>query len=184
VQADIRHNPVGKLVRGLRIDTVVHAGLVVDPQQASVGTVHETNVIGTMNLLAACSGADSPVRRLVVKSSTAVYGNLAGAGVVALSQAISLYGPPDASAAAMAQPGRWPPPSGRDIEPAHSGHAPTAPTGVSPAHWCFAKRRRNSAFSTWRRRISTSLISEVTSSPRGAGEFGAQSTRSLRRRPP
>jgi UDP-glucose 4-epimerase len=75
VRADIRHSLVGKLVRGLRIDTVVHAGLIVDPQQASGRTVHETNVIGTMNLLAACSGSDSPVRRLVVKSSTAVYGS-------------------------------------------------------------------------------------------------------------
>lgn len=75
VRADIRHSLVGKLLRGLRIDTVVHAGLIVDPQQASGRTVHETNVIGTMNLLAACSGPDSPVRRLVVKSSTAVYGS-------------------------------------------------------------------------------------------------------------
>lgn len=74
VRADIRHSLVGKLVRGIGIDTVVHAGLIVDPQQASARTVHETNVIGTVNLLAACSGADSPVRRLVVKSSTAVYG--------------------------------------------------------------------------------------------------------------
>jgi UDP-glucose 4-epimerase len=78
VRADIRHSLVGKLVRGLHIDTVVHAGLVVDPQQASRRSVHETNVIGTMNLLAACSGADSPVRRLVVKSSTAIYGSEPG----------------------------------------------------------------------------------------------------------
>jgi UDP-glucose 4-epimerase len=75
VRADIRHSLVGRLVRGLGIDTVVHAGLIVDPQQHGARTVHETNVIGTMNLLAACSGADSPVRRLVVKSSTAVYGS-------------------------------------------------------------------------------------------------------------
>ena len=75
VRADIRHSLVGKLIRGLGIDTVVHAGLIVDPQQAGGRTVHETNVIGTMNLLAGCSGQDSPVRRLVVKSSTAVYGS-------------------------------------------------------------------------------------------------------------
>ncbi|HEY8756438.1 MAG TPA: NAD-dependent epimerase/dehydratase family protein [Candidatus Dormibacteraeota bacterium] len=75
VRADIRHSLVGKLVRGLGIDTVVHAGVIVDPQQAAARTVHEINVIGTMNLLAACSGADTPVRRLIVKSSTAVYGS-------------------------------------------------------------------------------------------------------------
>jgi UDP-glucose 4-epimerase len=75
VRADLRHSLVGKLIRGLGIDTVVHAGLIVDPQQSGPRTVHESNVIGTMNLLAACGGADSPVRTLVVKSSTAVYGS-------------------------------------------------------------------------------------------------------------
>ncbi len=78
VRADIRHSLVGKLIRGLGIDTVVHSGFIVDPQQFGARTVHEINVIGTMNLIAACSGADSPVRRLVVKSSTAVYGSEPG----------------------------------------------------------------------------------------------------------
>jgi UDP-glucose 4-epimerase len=57
------------------IDTVVHTGLIVDPRRASPRVVHETNVIGTMNLIAACGGAGSPVRKLVVKSSTAIYGS-------------------------------------------------------------------------------------------------------------
>jgi UDP-glucose 4-epimerase len=74
VRADIRHSLIGKLLHALDIDTVVHAGLIVDPRRARPRTVHETNVIGTMNLMAACSAADSPVRKLVVKSSTAVYG--------------------------------------------------------------------------------------------------------------
>ena len=74
VRADIRHSLIGKLLTALEIDTVVHAGLIVDPRRARPRTVHETNVIGTMNLLAACGAADSPVRKLVVKSSTAVYG--------------------------------------------------------------------------------------------------------------
>ena len=75
VRADIRHSLIGKLVRALGIDTVVHANLIVDPRRTSSRVAHETNVIGTMNLLAACSGADSPVRKLVVKSSTAIYGS-------------------------------------------------------------------------------------------------------------
>jgi UDP-glucose 4-epimerase len=74
VRADIRHSVIGRMLGALGIDTVVHAGLIVDPQRADPRTMHETNVIGTMNLIAACSGADSPVRKLVVKSSTAVYG--------------------------------------------------------------------------------------------------------------
>ena len=74
IQADIRHSMVGRLVRALGIDTVVHAGTIIDTRNVSPRRVHETNVIGTMNLLAACSGADSPVRTVVVKSSTAIYG--------------------------------------------------------------------------------------------------------------
>ncbi len=74
VRADIRHSLIGKLVRALGIDTVVHTNLIVDPRRTTPRVAHETNVIGTMNLLAACSGADSPVKKLVVKSSTAIYG--------------------------------------------------------------------------------------------------------------
>ncbi len=75
VRADIRHSLIGKLLRSLEIDTVVHTALIVDPQRTSGRVVHETNVIGTMNLLAACAAADSPVRKLVVKASTAIYGS-------------------------------------------------------------------------------------------------------------
>jgi len=74
VRADIRHGLIGKLLHAIDIDTVVHAGLIVDPRRAGARQVHETNVIGTMNLLAACSASGSAVRKLVVKSSTAVYG--------------------------------------------------------------------------------------------------------------
>jgi UDP-glucose 4-epimerase len=35
---------------------------------------HENNVIGTMNILAACGGPDSPVRKVVFKSSAHFYG--------------------------------------------------------------------------------------------------------------
>jgi UDP-glucose 4-epimerase len=75
VRADIRHSLIGKLLRAMKIDTVVHAGLIVDPRRAPARLVHETNVIGTMNLIAACGAADSPVQKLVVKSSTAIYGS-------------------------------------------------------------------------------------------------------------
>ena len=75
IRADLRHSLVGKLVRALGIDTVVHTNLIVDPRRTSARVAHETNVIGSMNLLAACSGADSPVRKLLVKSSTAIYGS-------------------------------------------------------------------------------------------------------------
>jgi UDP-glucose 4-epimerase len=41
----------------------------------SGGGLHEVNVIGTMNLLAAAGAVDSSVRLVVVKSSTLIYGS-------------------------------------------------------------------------------------------------------------
>lgn len=73
VHADTRHSVIAKLVRELRIQVVVHCA-VVTHQLESVRSTHETNVIGTMNVLAACAGETSPVEHIVVKSSTAVYG--------------------------------------------------------------------------------------------------------------
>jgi len=73
VHADTRQSVIGKLVRQLRIDTVVHLAVVIDSPREDRAT-HETNVIGTMNVLAGCAGPSSPVNRLIVKSSQAVYG--------------------------------------------------------------------------------------------------------------
>lgn len=73
VHGDTRHSVIAKLVRELGIQVVVHCA-VVTHQLESVRAMHETNVIGTMNVLAACSGEGSPVEHMVVKSSTAVYG--------------------------------------------------------------------------------------------------------------
>src|SRR5215469_455896 len=73
VHADVRQSVIGKLVRRLRIDTVVHLAVVVDAEREDRAT-HETNVIGTMNVLAGCAGPSSPVRRVVLKSSQAIYG--------------------------------------------------------------------------------------------------------------
>ena len=73
VHADTRQSVIGKLVRQLRIDTVVHLAVMVDSPHKE-GSIHETNVIGTMNVLVGCTGMSSPVRKLVVKSSQAIYG--------------------------------------------------------------------------------------------------------------
>lgn len=73
VHADTRHSVLAKLVRGLRVDVAVHCALLTETRSPA-RLLHETNVIGTMNLLAACSGAGSPVRRVIVKSNVAVYG--------------------------------------------------------------------------------------------------------------
>src|ERR1700681_609162 len=73
VHADIRHAAIGKLVRRLQIDTVVHLAVMVDSPHDQ-RSIHETDVIGMMNVLVGCSGPSSRVRRLVVKSSQAIYG--------------------------------------------------------------------------------------------------------------
>src|SRR6266581_7658892 len=73
VHADTRLSVIGKLIRRLRIDTLVHLAVLVDSPHDARST-HETNVIGTMNVLVGCAAPSSPVRRLVVKSSQAVYG--------------------------------------------------------------------------------------------------------------
>jgi UDP-glucose 4-epimerase len=72
VHADTRLSVIGKLVRQLRIDTVVHLAVMVDSPHEE-RSIHETDVIGTMNVLVGCA-APSPVRKLVVKSSQAIYG--------------------------------------------------------------------------------------------------------------
>jgi UDP-glucose 4-epimerase len=72
VHADTRHAAIAKLIRQLRIDTVVHMALAVDSAQEDRAS-HETNVIGTMNVLTGCTGPSTRVQRLVVKSSQAVY---------------------------------------------------------------------------------------------------------------
>ncbi|MFF5072335.1 NAD-dependent epimerase/dehydratase family protein [Micromonospora olivasterospora] len=66
---------LGGLLADLDVDAVVHLALVTapDPQQGGRAAMKEQNVIGTMQLLAACQRAPR-LRKLVVRSSTAAYG--------------------------------------------------------------------------------------------------------------
>jgi UDP-glucose 4-epimerase len=75
VRADIRNPVIAKVIAGADVDTVVHLNVIATPSSAGGrASMKEINVIGTMQLLAACQRAGS-VRRLVVKSSAAVYGS-------------------------------------------------------------------------------------------------------------
>ena len=74
VQVADRHSLIRRIVQAAEIDTVVDTRLVVDSTVTTPRLAHENNVIGTMNILAACSGRDSCVRRLIVKSSAHYYG--------------------------------------------------------------------------------------------------------------
>src|SRR5919112_1767702 len=75
VRADIRNPLIAKVISGAEVDTVVPASVTATPHGAGGRTpMKELNVIGTMQLLAACQNS-ATVQRLVVKSSTAVYGS-------------------------------------------------------------------------------------------------------------
>ena len=74
VRADIRNPVIGRVLGSAGVDTVVHMGVIATPQQAGGRTaMKDINVIGTMQLLAACQKSES-VRCLVVKSTSSVYG--------------------------------------------------------------------------------------------------------------
>ncbi|MGN6245942.1 MAG: NAD-dependent epimerase/dehydratase family protein [Motilibacteraceae bacterium] len=77
VRADIRNPIIAKVIAQAEVDTVVHMSVIATPLVAGGRTsMKEINVIGTMQLLAACQKAPS-VRKLVVKSSSTVYGSSA-----------------------------------------------------------------------------------------------------------
>ncbi|MBU6278472.1 MAG: NAD-dependent epimerase/dehydratase family protein [Actinomycetales bacterium] len=74
IRTDIRSPAIAKVLLDSGVDTVAHMGVIATRRQAG-GRVamKEINVIGTMQLLAACQQTPS-VTRLVVKSSASIYG--------------------------------------------------------------------------------------------------------------
>ena len=75
VRADIRNPVIAKVLAKEDVDTVVHMSVIATPGSAGGrGTMKELNVIGSMQLLAACQKSTT-VDRLVVKSTTTVYGS-------------------------------------------------------------------------------------------------------------
>lgn len=73
-RADIRHPLIARVIDTAEVDTVVHASASVAPVAAAARMMtKEMNVLGTMQLLAACQRSER-VRRLVLRSTAAVYG--------------------------------------------------------------------------------------------------------------
>ncbi len=77
VRTDSNYSILHRIVRATRVDTILHTFLITNSTAVPRRVMHEINVIGTMNLLAAAGSAGSPVRHIVVKSSTLVYGSAA-----------------------------------------------------------------------------------------------------------
>jgi UDP-glucose 4-epimerase len=74
LKTDLRGPMIAKILVRERVDTVVHMSVIATPGSlGSRGSMKESNVIGTMQLLGACQRAPD-VRRVVVKSTTTVYG--------------------------------------------------------------------------------------------------------------
>jgi UDP-glucose 4-epimerase len=76
VRADIRNPFIAKVIRNGDVDTVVHAASASYVPRSGGATLKELNVMGAMQLFAACQQAPS-VRRVVLKSTSEVYGSSA-----------------------------------------------------------------------------------------------------------
>ena len=74
IRVDIRNPLVSRVLEATKVDTLVHTNVASSP--ARVGgrsQMKENNVIGTMQLLAAAQRAER-IDKVIMKSSTAVYG--------------------------------------------------------------------------------------------------------------
>ncbi|KUI29946.1 hypothetical protein AU196_03405 [Mycobacterium sp. IS-1742] len=75
VRADIRNPFIAKVIRNGDVDTVVHAAAAsYAPRAGGRAALKELNVMGAIQLFAACQKAPS-VRRVILKSTSEVYGS-------------------------------------------------------------------------------------------------------------
>ncbi len=75
LEADLRSPALIRALEERKVDTLVHLGVTAEPRAAGGrANMKEHNVLGTMQLLAAAYHAPE-LRRLVFKSTTAVYGS-------------------------------------------------------------------------------------------------------------
>ena len=75
VRADIRNPLIARVLEATKVDTLIHTNIASSPGRfGGRSQMKENNVIGTMQLLAATQRA-SRIEKVIVKSSTAVYGS-------------------------------------------------------------------------------------------------------------
>ncbi len=73
-RVDIRNPLVARVIDAAGVDTVVHASASSTPASSAARSMaKEMNVLGTMQLLAACQRSES-VRNMIVRSTAAIYG--------------------------------------------------------------------------------------------------------------
>ncbi|GHE43398.1 hypothetical protein GCM10017673_52060 [Streptosporangium violaceochromogenes] len=75
VRVDLRGSDIAQVIAAADVDTVIHMSLLSAPPGGGGRTfMKEHNVIGAMQLLGACQRS-ATIRRVVVRSTTAVYGS-------------------------------------------------------------------------------------------------------------
>ena len=75
IEADIRDPEIAKLIEPTGVDTVVHNQIVRQPGPGMTArAAHDINVIGSLQLLAACERVDT-LRAIVVRGSAGIYGS-------------------------------------------------------------------------------------------------------------
>ena len=79
VDCDLRSPALARAVRATGADVVVHNDVLQHPEPGRGGrSLHDVNVVGTLQLLAACEALPR-LRTLVVRGSAAIYGSEAAA---------------------------------------------------------------------------------------------------------
>ncbi len=74
IEADIRNPVLSRILASTEADTVVHCGILWYPEPGKPARVlHDINVIGTLQLLAACERTET-LQRVIVRGSAAIYG--------------------------------------------------------------------------------------------------------------
>ena len=74
IEADIRNPVLSRLLPGTKVDTVVHCAFLWYPAPGKPDrALHDINVIGALQLLAACERTET-LRTVVVRGSAAIYG--------------------------------------------------------------------------------------------------------------
>lgn len=75
IEADIRDPEIGRLIPPTGVDTVVHNQIVRQPGPGMTSrAAHDINVIGSLQLLAACERVET-LRTIVVRGSAGIYGS-------------------------------------------------------------------------------------------------------------
>lgn len=77
LRLDIRRPAIAKAIANYEVDTVVHAATSIMDNVAHSSAIKEFNLVGAMQMCAACQRSPS-VKRLILRSTSMVYGASAG----------------------------------------------------------------------------------------------------------